>query len=147
MQPRWSSSLLLFIVVVLTACTAIYQRQFEVIPSEDLTIEERRLILIKYREFMESNGYVGVPRRDASDVVDFRIRDAQSRLLSTSRITDTVSTRVDSKGQLFVQLFRITSYPPDDFSAEYLKNFTELTLKYLQDSSGKKLTLREAPRK
>ena len=147
MHVRWFAFLLLLSLVTLSACTAMYQRQFEVIPSEELTIEERRLILVKYREFMESNGYAGVPRRDTSDIVDFQIRDAQSRLLPTSRSTVTVSTRIDSKGQLFVQLFRITSYPPDDFSAEYLRNFAELTRKYLQESSGKQLVLREVPRK
>jgi hypothetical protein len=140
--------ILLVTTLALSACTAVYQRRFEVLPSQDLPLEERKQILIKYREFMKSNGYVGMARADSSaDVVDFMVRDARSRVLPTSRISDTISTVIEGNGQLFVQLFRVTSYPPDDFSVEYLKDFTNLTQKYLLESSGKEVTVREVARK
>lgn len=138
--------LFFFAAVSLAACTAVYQHQFAIGMDRPLTVSERDTIAEQYKAFMVGNGYTPETITDARGrVVYFLIRDARSRLLPTSRISDRLSMRVDSEGNLILGLHRVSSYPPDDFTAQYLKTFVEITTKHLQETTGKTLILREVP--
>lgn len=132
----------------LAACTAFYQRQFEVAMDRPLSSEERDTIAQQYEAFMVANGYTPEAVSDARGrVVYFRIRDARSRVLPTSKVTEMLSPRVDSNGKLVLGLHRLSSYPPDDFTTQYVETFVKVTTKHLGETTGKALVLREVSAK
>ncbi|MFG6457582.1 hypothetical protein [Roseateles sp. BYS96W] len=137
------SCLILLMALPLASCTAIYQRHFQVVSSRELTNSERGELVLRYRDFMVGHGYAVQQRSDAAgQYLAFTIRDARSRLLPTSGVTDQISVRAQPSG-VFVGLHRVSSYPPDDFSSEYLFTFIRLTAKYFSESSGIDVTLQE----
>ena len=144
MRTKLLRALGLSAVISLAACTAFYQRQFAVTMDRPLSSAERDTIAQQYESFMVSNGYAPESRSDARGrVVYFRVSDFRSRVLPTSRVTDSLSMRVDPEGNLIVGLHRVSSYPPDDFTAQYIDTFVKVTTKHLQETTGKALVLRE----
>ena len=134
----------LAVAISLSACTAFYQRQFAVTMDRPLSSEERNTIAQQYETFMVANGYSPESRSDARGrVVYFRVSDARSRVLPTSRVTDVLSMRVDPEGNLIIGLHRVSSYPPDNFTAQYVDAFVKITTKHLQETTGKALVLQE----
>ncbi len=130
--------ILSFITFYLSACTAIYIRQFSVNTEQISTTEEKSQVLVKYKAFMESNGYVATHgKNERGPFVSYRIRELRSRLLPTSRINDTLYVGIDKEGAIWIDFVRISSYPPDDFSKEYIINFVKATENFIRESTGK----------
>jgi hypothetical protein len=131
------------VATLLAGCTAVYQRQFQVVPERELSSTEIADLVQRYRDFMVKHGLTAeqVDATSGADVV-FVIRDKKSILLPTSRITDRVVVRILPTG-VVVGLHRISSYPPDDFSPAYLATFTRLTSDYFRESSGMRVRLEE----
>ena len=126
----------------------MYQRQFVVETEQPSSVQERQLVLSRYREFMELNGYVSENRESSrGSSVTYKIRDARSRVMPTSRITDTIVIGLNSSGEILMELFRVSSYPPDDFSDKYIGEFVSLTEKFMSESSGKVVRIRLSTKK
>jgi hypothetical protein len=127
---------------LLASCTAFYQRRFEIVPTQPLSLEGRKQLVIAFMEFMRTNGYVAETTEVGDQLkVSFRIRDAQSRLIPTSRVTDIIVVSLDGFGPAELRLQRVSAYPPDDFSANYLAAFTATTVKSIKEASGQDVSL------
>jgi hypothetical protein len=127
---------------LLASCTAFYQRRFEIVPTQPLSLEGRKQLVTAFTEFMRASGYVAETSEVGDQLkVSFRIRDAQSRLIPASRITDTIVVSLNGSGPAELRLQRISAYPPDDFSANYLAAFTATTVKFIKEASGQDVSL------
>ena len=67
--------------------------------------------------------------------------------MPTSRITDTLTIGLDKAGDIWIELLRLSSYPPDDFSDKYISDFVALTEKFMRESSGKAVRIRPVAKK
>lgn len=131
------------IVLVLTGCTAVYQRDFALDASSDVSYEDKRKVLLSFTEFMKSHGYDTISNEDDQRLAaQFQIRDAHSRIMPGSRISEFFAIRLFKTGEMQIQLQRASSYPPDDFSEKYISDFVSATEKYIYESSGAKVKLR-----
>ena len=130
------------LVLALASCTAFYQRTFTVDAGGGTSYDDKRNVLISFSKFMESQGYAIITNEDDQRLAaQFQIRDARSRIMPTSRISDHFAILLFKTGEMRIQLQRVSSYPPDDFSDKYISDFISITEKYIRESSGTQVTL------
>ena len=135
----------LVVVVLLSACTMLYKREYQIKPAQAASPAQIENAFRKYREFLISKHIPNYPSQNPNSVV-IRIggSDAVLPLLQRSP-NDTVELFYSEEDGFRVRIVRIVNHPNADFTEEYLSNFTKTLERGITENTSVPVRLENMP--
>jgi len=135
----------LIIVVLLSACTMLYRREYQVKPALTATPAEIESSFRKYREFLIAKHIPNYPSENPNSVV-IRIGGSEAVLPLIQRSSnDKVELSYSEDGGFRVVIVRIVNHPNADFSEEYLLHFTKTLERGISENTSVRVQLVNIP--
>ena len=133
------------LVALLSACTMIYERKYQIEPAQVATPDKIELVFRKYREFLISKHAPNYPGQNLNSVV-IRIggSEALAPLIQHSS-NDTVELYYSEDDGFRVRIVRIVNHPNADFTDEYLSHFTKTLERGISENTSVPVRLELIP--